>query len=46
MNTYQKLIASSRYARYLPEEKRRETWSETVNRLTTFIGEERPALQS
>ena len=46
MNTYQKLIASSRYARYLPEEQRRETWSETVNRLTTFIGEERPELQN
>ena len=46
MNTYQKLIASSRYARYLPKEQRRETWSETVNRLTTFIGEERPELQN
>ena len=37
MNNYRKFIAASRYARYLPEEKRRETWDETVNRFTTYI---------
>ena len=29
---YQTFIATSRYARWLPEEKRRETWTETVDR--------------
>ena len=29
---YQKFIATSRYARWLPEEGRRETWAETVAR--------------
>ena len=29
---YQQFIALSRYARWLPEEGRRETWSETVDR--------------
>ena len=29
---YQNFIALSRYARWLPEEGRRETWSETVDR--------------
>jgi len=32
MNDYQKFIAVSRYARWLPEENRRETWAETVDR--------------
>ena len=44
MDTYQKLIAASRYARYLPEEKRRETWPETVNRLINYIKESSPEL--
>lgn len=34
---YQTIIAKSRYARYLPEEKRRESWEETVTRLMTFL---------
>lgn len=29
---YQQFIALSRYARWIPEEQRRETWSETVDR--------------
>ena len=29
---YQSFIALSRYARWLPEENRRETWGETVDR--------------
>jgi ribonucleoside-diphosphate reductase alpha chain len=37
MNDYQKFIAVSRYARWLPEEQRRETWAETVKRYVTNI---------
>ena len=29
---YQNFIALSRYARWIPEENRREEWSETVGR--------------
>ena len=36
MDAYQQYIHKSRYARYLPEEKRRETWEETVNRYLNF----------
>lgn len=32
LNSYQEFIALSRYARWIPEESRRETWPETVNR--------------
>ena len=32
MNDYSKFIAISRYARWLEEENRRETWEESVNR--------------
>ena len=35
---YEDYIAISRYARYLPEEKRRETWGETVNRYVNYFG--------
>lgn len=34
---YQTVMAKSRYARYLPEKQRRETWIETVDRLITYI---------
>ena len=37
MNDYEKYIHQSRYARYLPEEKRRETWEETVARYCDFF---------
>ena len=37
MELYEQYIAKSRYARYLPEEKRRETWGETVSRYTDFF---------
>ena len=37
MSLYQDYIAISRYARYLPEKKRRETWPETVNRYIEFF---------
>lgn len=36
MDNYQSFIHKSRYARYLDEEKRRETWEETVNRYMKF----------
>ena len=35
--TYQQYIHLSRYARWLPEESRRETWSETVKRYFDFF---------
>ena len=37
MDEYSKFIALSRYARWLPEEKRRETWDETVARYISFF---------
>ena len=36
MDQYQEYIHASRYARWLPEEKRRETWAETVARYVGF----------
>jgi len=36
MDQYQQFIHKSRYARWLPEQKRRETWAETVNRYVSF----------
>jgi ribonucleoside-diphosphate reductase alpha chain len=37
MNDYQRFIALSRYARWIEEENRRETWEETVARLITYF---------
>ena len=34
---YQQFIHLSRYARYLPDNKRRETWEETVDRYVNFF---------
>jgi ribonucleoside-triphosphate reductase (thioredoxin) len=36
---YQDYIYKSRYARWLPEDNRRENWDETVNRYITFFQE-------
>ena len=36
MDQYQQFIHKSRYARWMPDESRRETWSETVNRYVSF----------
>ena len=36
MDSYQQYIHKSRYARWLDEENRRETWDETVRRYTDF----------
>jgi len=42
---YQQVIASSRYARFIPEAHRRETWEETVNRLVTYLETKVPSLK-
>jgi len=44
LDNYQRFIHTSRYARYIPELKRRENWDETVTRLTDFIRKHQPAL--
>ena len=36
MDQYQQFIHKSRYARWIPEHTRRETWSETVFRYVSF----------
>jgi len=37
MTNYEAFIHASRYARWLPEEQRRETWTETVDRYIEFF---------
>lgn len=37
LSHYQRFIALSRYARYLPDEQRRETWEETVDRYCRYM---------
>jgi len=37
MDQYQQFIHKSRYARWLPEQSRRETWKETVQRYVDFF---------
>ena len=44
MDSYQKTIAASRYARYIPELNRRETWEETVDRMVTYLQSKTPGL--
>lgn len=39
---YSNFIATSRYARWLEDEQRRETWDETVGRLRDFISPKTP----
>lgn len=36
-NAYENFIAMSRYARWIPEKNRRETWGETVDRFIAYI---------
>ncbi len=36
---YQSFIHMSRYSRWIADENRRESWSETVNRLVSFFKE-------
>lgn len=40
MDNFQQFIALSRYARHIPEETRRETWNESVNRYCVFMAEQ------
>ena len=42
MKLYEEYIHQSRYARYLPDKKRRETWEETVDRYISFWIEQIP----
>ena len=37
MDVYQSYIHKSRYARYIPEKQRRETWDETVDRYISYF---------
>ena len=37
MNSYEEFIATSRYARWIEEEGRRESWTETVDRYMSFF---------
>src|SRR6056300_73490 len=37
MDSYQEYIHKSRYARYIPEEQRRENWDETVRRYCDYF---------
>lgn len=37
LNSYQSVIHRTRYARFLDDKKRRETWSETVDRYVKYI---------
>jgi len=37
LDSYQQYIAKSRYARYIPNESRRETWDETVSRYVNYF---------
>lgn len=44
MDQYQEYIAASRYARFIDEQQRRETWAETVNRFTEYVFSRIPAI--
>ena len=43
-SVYQSVIAMSRYARYLPDENRRETWEETVDRMVNYLSSKNKGL--
>jgi ribonucleoside-triphosphate reductase (thioredoxin) len=45
MDQYQEYIAASRYARFVDEKQRRETWSETVARYVDYVFSRTPRLQ-
>jgi len=44
MDQYREYIAASRYARYIDDKGRRETWQETVQRFIDYIFERTPAI--
>ena len=45
MDQYREYIAASRYARYVDENNRRETWPETVDRFVDYIFSRTPAIE-
>ena len=45
MDQYQEYIAASRYARFVDEKQRRESWSETVTRYVDYVFSRTPRLQ-
>ena len=44
MDQYQEYIAASRYARFIDEKQKRESWKETVTRFTDYIFTRTPAI--
>ena len=46
MDQYQEYIAASRYARFVDDINRRETWSETVTRFTEYVFSRTPAISA
>ena len=46
MNQYQEYIHKSRYAKYLPDQGRREDWDETVARYVNYVFEKTPKLDT
>jgi len=44
MDQYQEYIAASRYARFVDDKQRRETWGETVDRYVDYIFNRTPAI--
>ena len=46
MDQYMEYIAASRYAKFIDEKQRRETWPETVNRYVEYIFSKTPAIQN
>ena len=45
MDQYQEYIGMSRYARFIDDKQRRETWPETVQRFVDYIFSRTPAIQ-
>jgi ribonucleoside-triphosphate reductase (thioredoxin) len=45
MDQYQEYIAASRYARFVDDKQRRESWSETVTRYVDYVFSRTPQLQ-
>jgi ribonucleoside-diphosphate reductase alpha chain len=45
MDQYREYIAASRYARFVDENNRRETWDETVSRFVDYVFSRTPAIQ-
>jgi ribonucleoside-triphosphate reductase (thioredoxin) len=43
MDSYQEYIHKSRYARYIPDQQRRESWEETVTRYCDYFKNQRTA---